>query len=204
MARPRLKAPKFKLSLRGKKYYATWWWDGAARRKSLETSDEQVAGERLSAMQPDSANPTQAWTAWETRKRPSHKGGIAEAKAMVRLLQLGADVFVPWGHDHRSDFVVAHGASVQRVQVKAAQPRSSYIRIPATSVRTIKGKIATLVLQPHECDIIIGYCPKTDDCYASRVSGAVEYRVSPADRLVSIDQIFAVAQVINLGNVSLS
>jgi hypothetical protein len=194
MARPRLKTPRFKLRLRGRRFYATWWWDGAEHRKSLETSDEQIAAERLAAMQPDGLNPKQAWAAWETRNRPSHKGGIAEAKAMVRLLQLGADVFTPWGHDHRSDFIIGHGAKLKRVQVKAAQPRSSYIRIPATSVRYRRGKIATTVLQPHECDLIVGYCPTTDDLYFSVVTGAVEYRASADNRLVSLAQIFEVSE----------
>lgn len=149
--------------------------------------------ERLAELQTYTANPKQAWAAWETRNRPSHNGGIAEAKAMVRMLQLGADVFVPWGHDHRSDFIIADGANLRRIQVKAAQQRRSYIRIPATSVRMKKGRIATVVLRPNECDIIVGYCPATDDCYFAKVNGSVEYKAQPQDRLDSLLQIFGVA-----------
>jgi hypothetical protein len=171
-------------------FYAEWWWDDAWQRKSLHTDDEQEATERLAEMQTTRVNPARAMMSWENRKRPSHKGGIAEAKALVRLLELGADIFVPWGHDHRADFIAASGSRMQRVQVKAAQKRKDGIVIKATSVRCRMDRIVTAVLMPHECDLLVGYSPATDECYAVKVSGATEYKVGDPEKLRTLETIF--------------
>jgi PD-(D/E)XK endonuclease len=190
MPRPRLKEPRIKLIRRGNIYYARWWWDGAWQRKSLDTNDEHIAVERLGELQQISPNPIQAVASWRNRDRTSHKGCIAEAKALVRLLQLGADVFVPWGHDHRADFVIASGRRLKRIQVKAARESRSHISISALSVRTVKGRYCYSILKPDECDVIMGYCPVTDDCYIAKVTGAREYRVGDEQKVASLDAIF--------------
>lgn len=192
MARPHLKQPNVKLAKRGGKYYAHWWWEGMAHRRSLKTSDEQEARERFQALTMSCSAPQPEWSAatWAKHSNPSHKGTISEAKVLVRLLELGANVFTPWGHDHKSDFIIALGCRTKRVQVKTVRKVDYGVIMRGVSVTTSRGGNVHTILKAEECDLLIGYYPATDDCYVTEVTGVRDYKIQNCERLDSLDAIF--------------
>src|SRR5207248_1785427 len=49
------------------------------------------------------------------------KGEIAESIILARLVQLGCECLIPWGHDHRYDIAVDDGGKLIRIQCKMAR-----------------------------------------------------------------------------------
>jgi PD-(D/E)XK endonuclease len=192
MARPQLSEPHYKLVLRGGVYYAKWWRTGAWHRKSLKTADEIVARDRLallSAPPVSISTSVQAALQWR-KKRTCDKGAIGEAIAMAWLLDLGASVFIPWGHDHRCDLVISHGNIFRSVQIKVGCPTKNGLVVNvARSQYSLRGR-STRVLLPSECDLLIAYCPSSGECYFTQVTGVHKYRLYAADKLTSLAPLF--------------
>jgi hypothetical protein len=97
MARPRNITPNLKMVSRAGRFYARWWESGAWRRKSLHTGDRELAESRFRAMAGTMPAPAIALAAWDRSKLPSHRGLISETKVVLRLLELGGEVFTAWG-----------------------------------------------------------------------------------------------------------
>ena len=46
-------------------------------------------------------------------------------------------------------------------------------------------------LHPDECDVIVGYCPRTDRCFATNITaGRSVYVLNPSQWLLSLDDVF--------------
>lgn len=189
MARPKLKQPNYKLQLRGSIFYAQWWQNGQWNRRSLETSDEDVASERLGAFSKAVPDPSFSMASWSSHTRPSHKGLVSETKAILRLLELGADVFIPWGHDNKADIVAGRGGVLKRIQVKTARIRGRGIFVRAASILLREGKATSVIVQPSECDFIIAYSPQHDECFSCPVTGLLEYRLSVERPLKNLEDV---------------
>lgn len=189
MPRKRLDTPNVSLILRGENYYARWWRDGQWHRLSLHTKDADEAAARLADLKQSSPDPTNSRGRWEASRSTTAKGAIAETKVMLRLLELGAEVFIPWGHDHRADIIAASGNRLCRIQVKSARRAGRKLSVRATSTIRIQGKVRTVVLRPEDCDLVVAYCPTTDRCFAIRVTGRTDYPIGLDDQLNSLEAI---------------
>ena len=50
----------------------------------------------------------------------SRKGEITESVILARLVQLGYECLIPWGHDHRYDIAIDDVGMLVRIQCKTA------------------------------------------------------------------------------------
>ncbi len=50
----------------------------------------------------------------------SKKGEITESVVLARLVQLGYECLLPWGHDHRYDIAIDDNGKLVRIQCKTA------------------------------------------------------------------------------------
>lgn len=50
----------------------------------------------------------------------SRKGEITESVILARLVQLGYECLIPWGHDHRYDIAIDDDGKLVRIQCKTA------------------------------------------------------------------------------------
>ena len=48
----------------------------------------------------------------------SRKGEITESMILARLVQLGYECLIPWGHDHRYDIAIDDDGKLVRIQCK--------------------------------------------------------------------------------------
>lgn len=46
------------------------------------------------------------------------KGEITESVVLAKLVQLGYECLIPWGHDHRYDIGIDDGGKLIRIQCK--------------------------------------------------------------------------------------
>ncbi len=51
----------------------------------------------------------------------SKKGEITESIVLARLVQLGYECLLPWGHDHRYDIAIDDHGKLVRIQCKTAR-----------------------------------------------------------------------------------
>jgi hypothetical protein len=51
----------------------------------------------------------------------SKKGEITESIVLARLVQLGYECLLPWGHDHRYDIEIDDNGKLVRIQCKTAR-----------------------------------------------------------------------------------
>ena len=51
----------------------------------------------------------------------SRKGEITESMILARLVQLGYECLIPWGHDHRYDIAIDDDGKLVRIQCKTAR-----------------------------------------------------------------------------------
>ncbi|MCK4819798.1 hypothetical protein KA005_28790 [bacterium] len=94
------------------------------------------------------------------------KGRLSEAHVLRALLLVGYQVFIPFGEQHRIDFVIAdQEGKLFKVQVKTAQliERDRIIIRTANTTRK-DGKLVTKSYV-GDVDFIAAYCPDLDKCY---------------------------------------
>ncbi|MFC1496126.1 group I intron-associated PD-(D/E)XK endonuclease [Candidatus Margulisiibacteriota bacterium] len=89
------------------------------------------------------------------------KGCIAEAKVLAYLVSEGYKVFIPWGEDHRFDFLCEVDGSFKRIQVKYVTPKVETIEIPLRSMNNW----SKIRYSTKNVDIIAAYNPKNDKVY---------------------------------------
>lgn len=53
------------------------------------------------------------------------KGQITESMVLARLVQLGYQCLIPWGHDHRYDIAIDDNGTLVRIQCKTARYRKA-------------------------------------------------------------------------------
>lgn len=99
---------------------------------------------------------------------PKMKGTIAESYTMLRLAELGFDIWLPYMNNHRADLAVLQNGRLIRIQVKSAtfDLRSDRFRAMLTT-RDKTGK--------H-----IGYLPETQDFFIVKCEGVFAFYVIPS------------------------
>ncbi len=110
----------------------------------------------------------------EPRPLTSHPvdvGQRTEAIVLARLVALGHDVLVPWGHNHRYDLVVDLGDRMLRVQCKTGRLKDGVIEFNTLSVRTNTERWLVRSYD-GEADVFAVSCPETKGVYLVPVEGA--------------------------------
>ncbi len=54
-------------------------------------------------------------------KNTAKKGEVAECIILAKLVELGYECLIPWGHDHRYDIAIDDEGTLIRIQCKAAR-----------------------------------------------------------------------------------
>ena len=151
-------------------------------------------------MRPQAAAVMQAW---EGATRTTSRGLISETRVLLRLLEIGCEIFVPWGHDHKgADLVAIYRGVVRRVQVKTlytARGKTPVIR--ASSVIYRQNRPIAKIVKPEDCDVIAAFCPTKNDCFAAKVTGKTEYGFAELRPIADPSAIFGdVALTVERGN----
>lgn len=115
---------------------------------------------------------------------PSQKGGIAEAKVLAALVELGVRVSVPFQDDSPYDFVVDVAGGLFRTQVKWAPLGKRGSIVVPTCWRGDGRANRQVYSDDRAVDVFIAYCPETDTCYliphSEATDRATSLRVVPA------------------------
>jgi hypothetical protein len=109
-------------------------------------------------------------------------GQRTEAIVLAELVKRGHTVLVPFGSNHRYDFVLDTPDGFLRAQCKTGRLYRGVIRFNTVSVRS-NTKRAYRRSYHGEADLFLVYCPETDQVYAVDVeeaaSGKGALRVAP-------------------------
>lgn len=100
----------------------------------------------------------------QLRKRDTKSiGDRSEAIAIAVLVQVGYNVSVPFGENHRYDIVIDDGSTLSRVQVKTGRLRKGAILFNAYSSHFHRGGS----LRPYagEVEYFAVYCPDVQSVY---------------------------------------
>jgi PD-(D/E)XK endonuclease len=115
-------------------------------------------------------------------EHPVDVGERTEAIVLAELVKRGHKVLVPFGTNHRYDFVLDTEDGFLRVQCKTGRLRKGVIRFNTISTRSNTRQ--TFRRSYHgEADLFLVYCPETDRVYAVDIeeaaSGIAALRVAP-------------------------
>ena len=194
MARPKKDYQKYSLARRDAGvYYAQWWQDGRTQRKSLRTRDLATAQAVLAEFHRQAPDPEESMAAWAANTRSTGRGLISETRVLLRLIELGAEVFVPWGHDHKADLVLIHSGVTQRVQVKSVYTKDGRSVVKASSVIYRQRRAIAKVIQPGDVDLIAAFCPARCECFVTPVTGKGEYLLPNMRPLKSLSDLLVAA-----------
>ena len=91
-------------------------------------------------------------------------GMRSEAAILLRFIELGYEVLVPHGVNHRYDFVLDQGDRFLRIQCKTSRLRNGTIHFNPVSVRSNTKEVLTR-LYLDEVDYFAVYCRATDGVY---------------------------------------
>lgn len=103
---------------------------------------------------------------------------------LAALVRLDIAVSIPFGHNHRYDFIVDTNPGLVRVQCKTGRLRGSGSVVFST--KSVRSNSQGAFLRPYDADadLFAVYCPETDAVYAVEVAGAAlgsaSLRVSPS------------------------
>ena len=95
---------------------------------------------------------------------PVDVGTRSEAAILLRLIELGYDVLVPHGVNHRYDFVIDQGDCFLRIQCKTGRLRNGSIFFNPHSIRS-NTKEVLIRSYVGEIDHFAVYCRETDGVY---------------------------------------
>ena len=116
------------------------------------------------------------------RNHPVDVGMRSEAAILLRFIELGYDVLVPHGVNHRYDFVLDQGDRFLRIQCKTGRLRNGTVRFSATSVRS-NTKEVLFRSYVGEVDYFAVYCPQNGGIYVvpcdSTARRGITLRVEP-------------------------
>jgi PD-(D/E)XK endonuclease len=113
------------------------------------------------------------------------KGAIAETAIVHAAVKIGIEVYVPVASGGRYDVVFFVDSRFVRVQCKSAVRRGDVVVIPCRSRRRGSNGFVHRAYTPDEVDLIAGYCPSLDRCYAVPVAqffrrAMIQLRLAPA------------------------
>jgi hypothetical protein len=98
----------------------------------------------------------------------SRKGEITESMILARLVQLGHECLIPWGHDHRYDIAIDDDGKLVRIQCKTAHYNEEQGCLEFNTAITY----ARVGGKPHirkgyrgEADYFAVYSPDTEKIY---------------------------------------
>lgn len=100
-----------------------------------------------------------------TRHHTKDKGDIAVVKAIADLTCQGAAVLVPLTEHAAFDLVALLGDRFFRVQVKYRSLKGGTIGVVFESTWADRHGVHTTPMSKAEVDIVLIYCPTTDQCY---------------------------------------
>ncbi len=119
----------------------------------------------------------------ELSRHPVDVGQRTEAVVLAELVKRGHKVLIPFGTNHRYDFVLDLGERFYRVQCKTGRLRRGAIVFHAQSIRSNTQK-TLLRSYKGDADLFLIYCPQTEGVYALPVEEAsrsdCRLRVEPA------------------------
>ena len=98
-------------------------------------------------------------------------GQRTEAVILAELVKRGHRVLVPFGANHRYDFVVDSGERFLRIQCKTGRLRRGVIHFNAQSIRSNSRTVQRRSYK-GEADVFAVYCPDPDRVYALSVEEA--------------------------------
>jgi PD-(D/E)XK endonuclease len=104
-------------------------------------------------------------------RHPVDVGQRTEAIVLAELVKRGHRVLIPFGTNHRYDFVLDMGDQFLRVQCKTGRLRSGRIIFKTESVRS-NTRVSLRRSYHGEADLFLIYCPQTDRVYALPVEEA--------------------------------
>lgn len=117
-------------------------------------------------------------------EHPAQIGTRSEAIVLAALVRLDVAVSIPFGHNHRYDFIVDSGPGLLRVQCKTGRLRGSGSIVFST--KSVRSNSKGAYLRPYDgdADLFAVYCPENEEIYAVDVIGAAlgsaSLRVSPS------------------------
>jgi len=113
---------------------------------------------------------------------PVDVGQRTEAIVLAELVKRGHKVLVPFGTNHRYDFVLDTQDGFLRVQCKTGRLYNGVIRFNTVSIRSNTRQTFRRSYR-GDADLFLVYCPETDRVYAVDVeeaaSGKGALRVAP-------------------------
>jgi hypothetical protein len=102
---------------------------------------------------------------------PVDIGLRTEMEVANRIVQLGYDVFLPLGHNHRYDLIVDLGERLLRVQCKTGRISNGAVRFPAASIRSNTRRAFRRVYD-GEIDAFGVHCPDNGQSYLVPIEDA--------------------------------
>jgi PD-(D/E)XK endonuclease len=101
----------------------------------------------------------------EISRHPVEVGQRTEAVVLAELVKRGHRVLVPFGVNHRYDFVLDMGDRFLRVQCKTGRLRKGRILFNTESIRSNTKETLRRGYR-GEADLFLVYCPETERVYA--------------------------------------
>jgi hypothetical protein len=115
-------------------------------------------------------------------RHPVEVGQRTEAVVLAELVKRGHKVLIPFGTNHRYDFVIDLDGHFVRAQCKTGRLERGAVIFHGRSIRSNTRK-AIVRCYRNEADVFLVYCPQTDRVYAVPVdettSSDVALRVDP-------------------------
>ncbi len=116
------------------------------------------------------------------RNHPVDVGTRSEAAILLRFIELGYDVLVPHGVNHRYDFVIDQGDGFLRIQCKTGRLRNGAVEFNVASVRSNTKQVLSRSYV-GEVDYFGVFCPQNGGVYMvpcdERTQRMVTLRVKP-------------------------
>lgn len=91
-------------------------------------------------------------------------GNIGEAAALMKFVEIGIPVYLPFGDNEKADLIVELKGQLLKIQVKSSETYNG----ETTSFTTCSSRGSTrgkVVYQEGEIDFFIFYCVKTKNLY---------------------------------------
>jgi hypothetical protein len=101
--------------------------------------------------------------ALSTKRNTKKIGDHSEMQVILALTNLGIDVSLPFGENHRYDLIADDGMTIARIQVKTGRVRGDVILYKCASTHAHRGGTARAYF--GEIDYLAVYCPETGKVY---------------------------------------
>jgi hypothetical protein len=107
----------------------------------------------------------------ELSSHPVDIGQRTEAVILAEFVKRGYSVLMPFGHNHRYDFVLDLDGEYVRVQCKTGRLRNGAVEFAAQSIR-VNSRQAVRRHYRGQIDVFAVYCPDTDRVYVVPIDEA--------------------------------